>query len=142
MLLLESQEIELPQDNICNIYLAPVGEAASLKAAEIATHLREEGVYALFDVSGRGIKAQMKYANKIGAEFVAVIGDDELVSGELSLKNMETGVTTQMKLDSFAEDFCDVAIKQSVSKLSLDGDEFKNLDVSGINFNSLFGGKA
>jgi len=99
-------------------------------------------VYALFDVSGRGIKAQMKYANKIGAEFVAVIGDDELVSGELSLKNMETGVTTQMKLDSFAEDFCDVAIKQSVSKLSLDGDEFKNLDVSGIDFNSLFGGKA
>ena len=99
-------------------------------------------MYALFDVSGRGIKAQMKYANKIGAEFVAVIGDDELVSGELSLKNMETGVTTQMKLDSFAEDLCDVAIKQSVSKLSLDGDEFKNLDVSGIDFNSLFGGKA
>lgn len=144
MLLLESQGIELPQESNCNVYIAPVGMAASLKAAEIATHLREEGVFALFDVSGRGIKAQMKYANKIGAEFVVVIGDDELSSGDVSLKNMETGEITPMKLETFAEDFCDVAIKQSVSKLSLDldGDEFKNLDVSGIDFNSIFGGKA
>lgn len=134
MLVLEAQGIELPSDSPCNLYIATAGEAASLKAVQIATSLREEGMYVLFDTVGRGIKAQMKYANKIGAEYVVVIGDNELESGTVQLKNMETGDLTGMALDSLADDFSSVAIRQSVSKLSddLGASEFSNLDLSAI----------
>ena len=134
MLVLEAQGIELPEDSKCNLYIAPAGEAASLKAAQIANALREEGMYVLFDTVGRGIKAQMKYANKIGAEYVVVIGDNELQSGTVQLKNMETGDLTDMSLDSLADEFSSVAIRQSVSKLSdeLGTSEFANLDLSAI----------
>ncbi len=134
MLVLEAQGIELPEDSKCNLYIAPAGEAASLKAAQIANALREEGMYVLFDTVGRGIKAQMKYANKIGAEYVVVIGDNELESGTVQLKNMETGDLTDMSLDSLADEFSSVAIRQSVSKLSdeLGTSEFANLDLSAI----------
>lgn len=143
MLVLESQGIELPDETKCNLYIAPAGEAASLKAAEIATHLREEGIFTLFDISNRGIKAQMKYANKIGAEFVVVIGDDELGSGTVKLKNMKTGDTVDMSLSTFEDDFSQTAIQQSVSRLSeeLGGEEFAGVDLSGIDLNNLLGGK-
>lgn len=134
MLVLEAQGIELPADSKCDLYIAPAGENASLRAAKIANELREEGMYVLFDTVGRSIKAQMKYANKIGAEYVVVIGDNELESGNVQLKNMETGELTDMPLDSFADDFSSVAIRQSVSKLSddLGTSEFANLDLSAI----------
>ena len=134
MLVLEAQGIELPEDSKCNLYIAPAGEPASLKAAQIANALREEGMYVLFDTVGRGIKAQMKYANKIGAEYVVVIGDNELESGTVQLKNMRTGELTDMSLDSLADEFSSVAIRQSVSKLSdeLGTSEFANLDLSAI----------
>lgn len=143
MLVLESQGIELPDETKCNLYIAPAGEAASLKASEIATHLREEGIFTLFDISNRGIKAQMKYANKIGAEFVVVIGDDELGSGTVKLKNMKTGDTVDMSLSTFEDDFSQTAIQQSVSRLSeeLGGEEFAGVDLSGIDLNNLLGGK-
>ncbi len=134
MLVLEAQGIELPEDSKCNLYIAPAGEAASLKAAQIATALREEGMYVLFDTVGRGIKAQMKYANKIGAEYVVVIGDNELESGKVQLKNMGTGDLTDMELESLPDEFSAVAIRQSVSQLSdeLGTSEFANLDLSAI----------
>lgn len=134
MLVLEAQGIELPEDSKCNLYIAPAGETAYLKAAQIANALREEGMYVLFDTVGRGIKAQMKYANKIGAEYVVVIGDNELESGTVQLKNMGTGDLTDMSLDSLADEFSSVAIRQSVSKLSdeLGTSEFANLDLSAI----------
>lgn len=53
--------------------------------------LRKEGIKTEFDLMGRGLKAQMKYADKCGARYAAVIGDDELDRGEVTLKNMATG---------------------------------------------------
>ena len=85
----------------------------------------------------------MKYANKIGAEFVIVVGDNELESGIGKLKNMESGEEIEVKLSTLADDFADIAIKQSVAKLTgeLDTDEFAGVDMSGIDINALFGGK-
>lgn len=137
MLVLEAQGIKLPEDQKCNLYVAPAGEAASLYAAGLVNDLRAGGMFALFDVSDRGIKAQMKYANKIGAEYVVVIGDNELESGTAKLKNMESGEEMDVKLETLADDFADIAIQQSVSKLS---DEFGDVDMSNIDLNSLFGG--
>ena len=53
---------------------------------------------ALTDISGRGLKAQMKYADKIGAGFSLVIGDNELETGKCNLKNMQTGETREVTI--------------------------------------------
>jgi len=140
MLLLEAQKIELPEDMRPDIYLAPVGEAATVFSAGLANELRQNGIFALFDISARGIKAQMKYANKIGAHYVVVIGDDELNSGKAKLKNMETGDETETDLKNLAEDFGEIAIKDSIAKFDM-GDDLADVDMSAIDFNALFGGK-
>ena len=57
---------------------------------------------------GRGVKAQMKYANKIGAEYVIVIGDNEIECGSANLKDMQSGEESKISLgDSFIKEFYD-----------------------------------
>lgn len=53
--------------------------------------LRRAGVAAEQDTMGRSLKAQMKYADRIGARYCAVLGDDELDAGEVKIKDMTTG---------------------------------------------------
>ncbi len=76
------------------IYIASMGEKAYDKAFEIMNNLRLNGVIAQMDVKNRGIKAQFKYADKIGAKFVGVIGESELESGLIKIKEMESGEET------------------------------------------------
>jgi len=134
VMLLEAQSIDLPQANKCDLYIAPANEEASLLAAKIATDLRCEGAFVLFDVVGRSIKSQMKYANKIGASFTVVLGEDELSSGVAQLKNMETGETQEIEVNRIAEDFSSIAIQAAVGSLS--AESFEGLDI-----NALLGGK-
>ena len=72
-----------------------------LRALAITERLRESGVYAECDVVGRSLKAQMKYANKISAEYTLIIGDSEIESGRAQLRNMQSGEQTEVELDSF-----------------------------------------
>ena len=66
------------------------------------------GCYAECDLMGRGVKAQMKYANKIGARFSAVIGENELEQKKITIKNMVSGETKEMALDkAFVEKLAD-----------------------------------
>ena len=68
--------------------------------------MRECGLIAETDVVGRGLRAQMKYADKIGAKYSLVLGDNELSDNKAKVKNMETGEQTELALDeSFAEKF-------------------------------------
>ena len=83
------------------LYIASLGDRATVKALEITERLRREGRYAECDVVGRSLKAQMKYANKIGAEYTLIIGDSEIDAGAAQLKNMADGTQTEVKLDSF-----------------------------------------
>ncbi len=98
MMVLEANGTELPEAKKCDIYIAPMGEKASLAATSLCTALRKEGFCALTDISGRGLKAQMKYADKIGAEFSCVIGDNELDSKQCVIKNMQTGATQNVAI--------------------------------------------
>ncbi len=61
------------------------------KAFELACQLRENGVFAEIDHMERSVKAQFKYADKIGAKYVAVIGGNELMEGAMNVKNMQNG---------------------------------------------------
>ncbi len=83
------------------LYVAALGDKAVIKALEITERLRNEGKYAECDIVGRSLKAQMKYANKIGTAYTLIIGDSEIEAGVAQLKNMEDGSQTEVKLDSF-----------------------------------------
>ncbi len=99
LMVMEAQNAKFPQPTRCELYLAPMGDAASKQCFAIATRLREGGVTVETDTVGRGLKAQMKYANKIGARYVIVVGDNELETGVAQLKDMDKGEQTEVSLD-------------------------------------------
>lgn len=144
MILLKAQNIELPKPQNPELYIATAGDAALLKATTIVHNLRAQGVFCLTDTVGRSIKAQMKYANKVHADFVAVIGDNELESGKVNLKYMPTGEQQEITLQQLEEEFDSIAIQKSVSRLSeeMDADDLKDVDLSQLlNGSYPFGGK-
>ena len=65
-----------------------MGEKAAIYALKTTEALRREGIYAECDICSRSLKAQMKYADKTGAEYVVVVGDNEIETGKALLKNM------------------------------------------------------
>ena len=105
VLLMKAREISFPAPVPPAIYLCSIGDNALKVCLSLSDELIADGFYADFDVVGRGLKAQMKYANKIGAEFTAVIGDDDIERGTVNIKNMQTGETTESDFLSFAETF-------------------------------------
>ncbi len=100
LMVMAAQSCDIKPEDPIDIYIVPMGDAAALKATELCTKLRAEGFKALTDVVGRGLKAQMKYANKIGAQYTAVLGDDELANNACKIKNMKTG--EEIKTDTGA----------------------------------------
>jgi histidyl-tRNA synthetase len=103
LLVLNNLNKEIGEEKAPHIYIAPMGEKAGVKAAAICSELRKEGFTALTDICGRGLKAQMRYANKIGARFSVVLGDDELASGIIRLKDMKLGEEKEISIDSIAQ---------------------------------------
>lgn len=88
--------------NLPTLYIAPMGKAAQCKASGIVSKLRGMGVYAEYDLVGRSLKAQMKYADKTGAFFTLIIGDSELESGKAILKNMKESSQQEIDLNDLA----------------------------------------
>ncbi len=117
MLLLEAQGIKLPEAKRCDLYIAPIGDNASLKAARLVQELRQSGVSAQFDIVGRSVKAQMKFANKLGARFTVVMGDDDIAANKVNVKNMDNGEVAEMSLDEFSEEFMEFVLQQSAKDL-------------------------
>ena len=99
LLLMDNTGVEIPNSDSVKIYFAPMGEKEYEKAFEIASALRLSGVNAEIDHMARGIKAQFKYADKIKAKLVGVLGSSELESGVLKIKNMADGSEEDVKLE-------------------------------------------
>ena len=99
LMVMEAKGCTFPEQPRCEVYLAPMGQAAVRRCFSMAAQLRQGGVAVEFDTVGRGLKAQMKYADKLGARFTIVIGDNELETGEAKLKDMETGEVSDILLD-------------------------------------------
>ncbi len=131
LLLLKAQNIEIPAPSSCDLYIAPMGDAASLEAMKIVSELRANGVSAQTDVVGRSLKAQMKYADKIGAKYTMVLGDNEIAEGKAKIKDMNTGEATEAELADLGENFMEFLVRQATAalgeSLNLDG-----VDLSGI----------
>ena len=134
LLLMEAQKTEFPEPKKCDLYIASMGENANLKAASLAKDLRSEGLCVQFDTVGRGLKAQMKYANKIGALYTLVLGDSELETGNIKLKNMGSGKEHEMNLADFTDNFQSIVIKDAIS-------DFESLGIEGIDLQDILGGK-
>lgn len=106
LMLMDKQGIEIPKPSTCDLYVAVMGESASLKSFEIIKAVRSCGLIAETDIVGRGLRAQMKYADKIGAKFSMVLGNNEIEQGKAVIKNMSNGEQTEIVLDNtFAEKF-------------------------------------
>ena len=89
ILTMENQGVEFADEETCDIYIGSMGEAGAVKAMQLCRELRGDGVRAECDVVGRSVRAQMKYADKIGAKFSVMIGDSELERGTAKLKDMQ-----------------------------------------------------
>ncbi len=118
LMLMDAQGIEIEKPNTCDIYIASMGDAAQSKAFELTQKVRSASLYAECDVVGRGLRAQMKYADKIKAKFSLVIGDDEITNNIARLKNMKSGEQREISLgDDFLTQFYDALFDAQTSDI-------------------------
>lgn len=99
LLVMEQTGVTIPEPPRPTVYLAGMDAECRKKAYEIACALRKQGIKAEIDYMDRSIKAQFKYADKIGAKYVAVFGGNELQEGAVNVKNMQTGESEKVAFD-------------------------------------------
>lgn len=97
MLLLNENRVVRP---VPQLYIAAMGDRAKAQAALLAQRLISGGVRVEYDIMDRSLKAQMKYADKVGAQTCVVIGDNELDTGRAVLKSMSDGKTLDTALEN------------------------------------------
>lgn len=131
-LVMEAQGCNFPEPSRPDLFIVAMGEKATLKAVEIAKDMRDEGFSVVYDLNGRSLRAQMKYADKLGAKFNVVIGDNEVENKVVSLKDMTTGESSEINLDTFVNGFYSVSMESQLKDLEINGEAF--------DFNSLFSG--
>ena len=118
MLLLEAQGTALPKPNYCDLYVAAIGDRAETAATGICELLRKDGFKVQTDICGRGLKAQMKFADKTGARFTMVLGDNECESGNAKIKNMQSGEETEIRLDDISESLMRIMNSAALGELA------------------------
>ena len=97
LIVMENTGAHFPEADKPLIYIAGMDEETRSKAFSVAAELRQKGIIAEIDHMSRSVKAQLKYADKLGAKYVAVIGGDELANGGVNLKNMSDGTQCAVK---------------------------------------------
>ncbi|MGL4991180.1 MAG: histidine--tRNA ligase [Sarcina sp.] len=98
LIMLEKDGIEIPIPNRFELFIGNMSDDAKLKSMFLANELRKKGLNVEIDHLGKSMKAQMKYANKVGALFTCVIGDSEIQDDVISLKRMSDGEKFETKL--------------------------------------------
>lgn len=102
MLLMENTGLSFGENQKPRIYIAGMDEKSREAAFRLASQLRKEGISAETDSMNRSLKAQLKYADKLGAEYVAVIGEIELANGGVNLKEMKSGNQEFVRFENIA----------------------------------------
>ncbi len=105
LMVMESAGVEIPEPIKPTVYIAGMDAECRKKAFELAALLRNNGVIAEVDLMDRSLKAQFKYADKLGARYVAVIGGNELAEGKANVKSMETGESISVAFEDILEYF-------------------------------------
>ncbi|HDZ5728399.1 TPA: histidine--tRNA ligase [Staphylococcus aureus] len=105
LLALEEEGIELDIEENLDLFIVTMGDQADRYAVKLLNHLRHNGIEADKDYLQRKIKGQMKQADRLGAKFTIVIGDQELENNKIDVKNMTTGESETIELDALVEYF-------------------------------------
>jgi histidyl-tRNA synthetase len=100
LMTMADEGVEIPEPVRFDVFIASMGEEAALKAASVAHKLRRMGLKVDIDHMGKKLKAQMKYANKVGSRFTMILGEDELARSTASLKNMGSGEQVEVRLSA------------------------------------------
>ena len=88
---LEAQDVTVPISAPVDVYLTVLGDAAMEIALQLAQELRENGVKIDLEYKGRGLRAQMRTANKLNARYVVMIGEDEINNAAATVRDMGSG---------------------------------------------------
>ncbi|MDR0840356.1 MAG: histidine--tRNA ligase [Christensenellaceae bacterium] len=103
LLIAEQSGANIPEPKPVKVYIAALGDAPRAAGFRLADELRQSGIKTEFDHVGRSFKAQFKFADKLHARFVAILGEDELERGSVKLKNMGTGEELLLPLADLAQ---------------------------------------
>jgi len=103
LLVLEAQGVEVPGTEPLDVYVIGLGERAEREVASLLFRLRAAGIRADRDYLGRKMKTQLKSADRLGARFAAILGDDELDRGEITLKHLASGEQETVALEALIE---------------------------------------
>jgi histidyl-tRNA synthetase len=102
-LVMQEQKILLPQEQRLKVYVAALGEPARQKGYEILRNLRNMGIKSDMDYQARGLNSQLKTADKLGAQFTIIIGDDELKNEMVIIRSMDNKVQEKAKFEEIIE---------------------------------------
>lgn len=123
-LLMEAQGCAYPEPEKADLFIIALGDKATGKALELAGDMRGEGFAVLMDLNQRSLRAQMKYANKLGARYTVVLGDNEVDTDRVQLKAMDTGEETEIALSTFVNGFYSVSMQAQLADLEINGEAF------------------
>ena len=99
LLTLAEEGIEIPEPVHIHLYVGSMDLESKKEALKLANKLRGEGIACEIDVTGRNLKPQMKYANKIKATFTVILGSTEVEERKANFKRMSDGEITNIALD-------------------------------------------
>ena len=102
LLVLENTGKNIPQEPPLGVYVAGLDEEGRRAAFALVADLRARGIAADFDHASRSVKAQFKYAGKVGARYVVVIGSNELAEGRYTGKNMADSASESVAAEECA----------------------------------------
>jgi len=109
LMAMEKEKVKARRVAPLDLFIAVLGEEASMEGMKLASSLRAEGFSCHMDMMQRTLKAQMRQANKAGAKKVLMIGEDELNEGKAQLRDLATGVQIEVSLTSPEEILKEVA---------------------------------
>ncbi|GIN55889.1 histidine--tRNA ligase 2 [Lederbergia ruris] len=104
---LEAEDVPMENNKQMNAYIIALGEKAKDYSVALLQNLRRDGLSVERDYMDRKLKAQFKAAERLGAQYAVIIGDDELSSGVATVKNLVTGEQKEMALENLKEGLLD-----------------------------------
>jgi histidyl-tRNA synthetase len=96
---MEAEGTVISEPYVCPLFICYIGEKGQSKARELVFELQRKGVAAMYDINARSLKAQLKFADKIGAQYTLVLGDDEVATSKAELRNMADSTTKIVEID-------------------------------------------
>lgn len=120
LLLLKQLNVEIPEEEPVDVYVMGLGDEANLLSLQLVQAARRDGLIADRDYLGRSLKAQFKAAAKVNAKLILTVGEDEVVSQTVQVKNQETGKQVTLQVADLLEDFMGEFRRQTVDTSVID----------------------